>query len=176
MPEAFVNYLALLGWSPRGDEEIVPRQTLINEFRLEDVSHSPAFFDVKKMRSFNGEYIRRLSLDEFLAAVAPWVRPWATNWQPTDRTVPWTKEQFDEALFTRVAPLVQERVAVLSEVPSMVAFFFLDTAPYDDADFAKAIANDPLNQALLAAAIERFASEEWNATALHASVVEPQLM
>jgi glutamyl-tRNA synthetase len=172
LPEAFVNYLALLGWSPRGDEEIVPSQTLIDEFRLEDVSHSPAFFDVKKLRSFNGEYIRRLTLDEFLDAVAPWVQPWATDWQPTDRTVPWTAEQFDIELFTRVAPLVQERVALLSEVPAMVAFFFLDTVPYDDGDFAKAIANDPLNQALLATAIERFASEEWNATALHESVVE----
>jgi glutamyl-tRNA synthetase len=49
LPEAFVNYLALLGWSPRGDEEIVPRSTLIEQFRLEDVVHSPAFFDVKKL-------------------------------------------------------------------------------------------------------------------------------
>jgi glutamyl-tRNA synthetase len=49
LAETFVNYLALMGWSPRGDEEKVPLSTLIEEFRLEDVSHSPAFFDVKKM-------------------------------------------------------------------------------------------------------------------------------
>ena len=49
LSSAFVNYLALLGWSPRGDEEIVPFETLIEQFRLEDVSHSPAFFDVKKL-------------------------------------------------------------------------------------------------------------------------------
>ena len=51
LPEAFVNYLALLGWSPRGDAEVVARDTLVEQFRLEDVAHSPAFFDVKKPRT-----------------------------------------------------------------------------------------------------------------------------
>lgn len=65
LSDAFVNYLALLGWSPRGDEEIVPRSTLIEQFRLEDVSHSPAFFDVKKLRHMNGEYVRALTPPNF---------------------------------------------------------------------------------------------------------------
>ncbi len=85
LPEAFVNYLALLGWSPRGEEEIVPRATLIEQFRLEDVSHSPAFFDVKKMTHMNGEYIRALSLEAFIAAATPWVAPWSSEWAPSER-------------------------------------------------------------------------------------------
>jgi len=68
LPEAFVNYSRSSGWSPRGEEEIVPRATLIEQFRLEDVSHSPAFFDVKKLTHMNGEYIRALSLEEFIEA------------------------------------------------------------------------------------------------------------
>ena len=172
LPEAFVNYLALMGWSPRGEEEIVPRSTLIEQFRLEDVSHSPAFFDVKKLRAFNGDYIRAMSPTDFLTAVAPWVRPWDCDWQPTDRTVPWTPAQFDEALFARVAPLIQERIALLSEAVPMVAFFFLDAAPFVDADFDKAVRNDPLAQALLATAVERFAATDWNATALHEATLE----
>jgi len=172
LPEAFVNYLALLGWSPRGDEEIVPKETLIEQFRLEDVSHSPAFFDVKKLRSFNGEYIRRLSLDEFLEAVAPWVRSWSTSWQPTDRTVPWTEDEFDPVLFARVAPLVQERVALLGEVPGMVDFFFLPAPNFNEAEFDKVLRNDPVGQALLGVAIERFGETEWTATALHEATVE----
>ena len=172
LPEAFVNYLALLGWSPRGDEEIVPLETLTEQFRLEDVSHSPAFFDVKKLRAFNGEYIRRLSVEEFLDRVGPWVRPWSTAWQPTDRTVPWTEGQFDPVLFARVAPLVQERIALLSEVPDMVAFFFLDEPLMNEADFAKSIGNDPLAQALLATTIERFGDVAWTSTDLHQAVVE----
>jgi glutamyl-tRNA synthetase len=167
LPEAFVNYLALLGWSPRGDEEIVPRSTLVAQFRLEDVSHSPAFFDVKKMTHMNGEYIRALSLEDFIREATPWVAPWSSGWRPSDREVPWSEAQFDLGLFDRVAHLVQERVATLGEIPSMVSFFFLDDVPFDDAAFDQTIANDAAGQALLRLAIDDFANVEWNADALH---------
>ena len=77
-PTAFVNYLALLGWSPRGDEEIVPLATMIEQFRLEDVSHSPAFFDVKKLTHMNGEYMRALSIEEFVDAAPRGCDPWSS--------------------------------------------------------------------------------------------------
>jgi glutamyl-tRNA synthetase len=172
LPDAFVNYLALLGWSPRGDEEIVPRSTMIEQFRLEDVSHSPAFFDVKKMTHMNGEYIRQLSPAAFIEVSAPWVAPWSCAWRPTDRTVAWTEDQFDAALYARVAPLVQERVATLGEIPAMIAFFFLDAPTFDEAAFDKTVRNDPTAQTLLAVAIERFGELEWNAPALHEATIE----
>jgi glutamyl-tRNA synthetase len=168
----FVNYLALMGWSPHGDQEKVPRSTLIEEFRLENVSHSPAFFDVKKMTHMNGEYIRDLTPEEFVGACAPWVCPWTTQWRPTDREPLWSEEQFDPALFTLVAPLIQERVATLGEVPAMIGFFFLDAPDMDDAAFDKAIGGDPLGRTLLVAAIERFADLEWNAATLHQATIE----
>lgn len=167
LPEAFVNYLALLGWSPRGDEEMVSRDTLVEQFRLEDVSHSPAFFDVKKMTHMNGEYLRRLSSREFVEASLPWVAPWSTTWRPTDRDTPWTEAQFNLALYERVAPLVHERVATLGEIPAMVAFFFLDEPEVDEGAFAKVIADDPLGRKMLSESIGLFGDVEWRAPALH---------
>ena len=63
LPEAMRNYLMLLGWAPSGDREIVPWSVIEEEFRLEYVNPSPAFFDEKKLRAFNGEYIRALSAE-----------------------------------------------------------------------------------------------------------------
>jgi glutamyl-tRNA synthetase len=172
LPEAFVNYLALLGWSPRGDEEIVPLSQLVEQFRLEDVSHSPAFFDVKKLAHMNGEYIRKLNPEDFLERSAPWVRPWSTEWRPTDQGPRWSESQFDEGLFARVAPLVQERIATFSAIAPMVEFFFLEEVIFDDAGFDKTIRNDVLGQTLLAVAIERFDEVDWDAASLHAATIE----
>ena len=61
LADAMRNYLMLLGWAPSGDREIVPWSVIEEEFRLEEVNPSPAFFDEKKLRAFNGEYIRALS-------------------------------------------------------------------------------------------------------------------
>ena len=63
LADAMRNYLMLLGWAPSGDREIVPWSVIEEEFRLEDVNPSPAFFDEKKLRAFNGEYIRALSVE-----------------------------------------------------------------------------------------------------------------
>ena len=74
LAEAMVNYLMTLGWAPKGDTEIVPWKQIEEEFRLEDVTHSPAFFDLKKLAAFNGEYIRALPrrrVRRRLRAVAP---------------------------------------------------------------------------------------------------------
>ena len=173
LASAFVNYLALLGWSPRGDEEIVPLAALIEQFRLEDVSHSPAFFDVKKLTHLNGEYVRALSASDFVLASAPWVCPWRSDWRPSDRVHSWREDQFNAALYARVAALVQERVATLSEIPAMVEFFFLDEAPVDEGSFAKVIVNDAAGPTILAEAIRRFELlTAWDAPTLHATTVE----
>lgn len=172
LPDAFVNYLALLGWSPRTEHEKVTRATMVDQFRLSDVSHSPAFFDVKKLTHMNGEYIRELSPDEFVRLSTPWVAPWASPWQPATPGPPWTREQFDEGLYVRVAPLIQERIATLGEIPPLVAFFFLQSPSYDEAAFDKVLATDPLGQAMLRAADERFADVEWTSDTLHAATME----
>jgi glutamyl-tRNA synthetase len=182
LPDAFRNYLALLGWSP-GDEEILPVATLVERFRLEDVQKSPAFFDVKKLSHFNGVYIRALSVPEFMAAARPWVDPvpgeWAPGgWRDPDTgeavvaPVPWTPDRYDEALFARVAAVAQERVTVLSEVPALIDFLFLADAPIDEASWQKAIAGDEAARAILEAALTAYAESVWDKDTLHAVTEE----
>lgn len=167
LADAFRNYLALLGWSPPGDVEKVPVDVLISTFRLEDVHRAPAFFDVAKLRHFNGEYLRELTVDGFIEASRPWVDPAAASWVPAGDGPPWPPERFDPAVFTAMAPLVQERVATLSEVPALVDFLFLEEPVVDAADWAKAVAGEQTAAAVLDLAVERYASCRWDAETLH---------
>ncbi|WNI19631.1 glutamate--tRNA ligase [Actinacidiphila sp. ITFR-21] len=130
LPEAMVNYLMLLGWGPGGDREILPYEELERLFRVEDVNGSSAFFDVKKLTAFNGEYIRALSPDAFVSACAPWL---------SAPHAPWPPASYDTAVFASVAPLAQTRIAVLSEITSYVDFLFLDEPVHDEASWAKAM-------------------------------------
>jgi glutamyl-tRNA synthetase len=152
---AMRNYLMLLGWAPRGDREIVPWDEMAAEFRIEDVNVSPAFFDVRKLRAFNGEYIRALAVDEFIAAVQPWLAPPAA---------PWPAERFDPEVFAQLAPLAQTRVALLSEIAGMVDFAFLAEPAVDEASWTKAM-REPAAE-LLAEVAAAYEEVPWQADAL----------
>jgi glutamyl-tRNA synthetase len=128
LAEAVRNYLMLLGWAPGGDREIMPFDEMVAEFRLEDVTPSPAFFDVKKMRAFNGEYIRAMPVQDFITACQPWL---------TGAAAPWPAGRFDPAVFAELAPLAQTRVALLPEITAMVDFAFLAEPVQDDAAWDK---------------------------------------
>jgi glutamyl-tRNA synthetase len=156
---AMRNYLMLLGWAPSGDREIVPWDTIVAEFRLEDVNPSPAFFDIKKLRAFNGEYIRALSLDDFVAVCQPWLR---------GEGAPWPASAYDEGTFAAVAELAQTRIAVLSEIVPMVDFLFLDVPVDDEASWAKAMTDE--EAPVLRAAVDAYGSVPWQAEDLRASL------
>ncbi|GAA0813077.1 glutamate--tRNA ligase [Spirilliplanes yamanashiensis] len=161
---AMRNYLMLLGWAPSGDREIVPWETIEEEFRLEEVNPSPAFFDEKKLRAFNGEYIRALTPDEFAAVCAPWLTGTGTIPAP-----PWRPDAFDTAAFLAVAPLAQTRIAVLSEIVPNVDFLFLDEPATDEAAWAKAMKDGAAD--LLDATTQAFtALADWSAEPLKATL------
>lgn len=158
---AMVNYLMTLGWAPHGDTEIVPWQRIVDEFRLEDVNHSPAFFDIQKLLAFNGEYIRKMTVDGFIEACEPVLSAAAA---------PWPADSFDPAKFRAMAELVQTRVQVLADVPSMVDFLFLDAPTVDDSAWAKATKDD-WAAPLLNETVAAFAAiVEWSAPELKASL------
>ena len=156
---AMRNYLMLLGWAPAGDREIVPWEVIEAEFRLADVNPSPAFFDEKKLRAFNGEYIRALPVEEFAAACQPWlVAPRA----------PWPADRFDPAVLAAVAPLAQTRVAVLGEITALVDFLFLDAVPDDEVSWAKVMTGSagPVAADILRGTVEAYAEAPWQAEEL----------
>ena len=157
LPEAFVNYLALLGWSHPSGRELLAVDELVTAFRLEDVNHSPAFFDVQKLTHLNGEYVRAMDVDAFVDACRPWT---------SGPGAPWPAERFDEGIFRELAPLVQERVDTLGAVPDMVDFVFLAEPRMDEAAWAS-VAADPLAGTVLDGALGAYATCSWDAGTLH---------
>ena len=131
LADAMKNYLMTLGWAPTGDTEIVQFEKIVAEFSLSSVNHSPAFFDIVKLQSFNADYIRAMSLGDFIAACEPWL---------LGEKAPWSAANYDAKVFAEIAPLIQTRVQLLQEVPSMVDFLFCDLPTIDDAAFTKAFA------------------------------------
>ncbi|MGH8897484.1 MAG: glutamate--tRNA ligase [Egibacteraceae bacterium] len=161
LAEAMRNYLMLLGWSPSGDREIVPWDVIEAEFRLENVNSSPAFFDVKKLRAFNGEYIRALPVQDFIARCQPWLTPPAA---------PWPAESYDPEVFAAVAPLAQTRIGVLSEITGYVDFLFLAEPIFDQASWDKVM--KPGAETIVDTALGRFREIPWDADTLKTTVEE----
>ncbi len=105
--EAIINYMVLLGWSPRGEREFYSLQELEQIFDLEGLSKSPSFFDQVKMNWFNAEYIRKLTPEAYLEHARPWL---AKALDP---------EKFD---FKRLGELLQGRTEYFKQLPDMVKF------------------------------------------------------
>jgi glutamyl-tRNA synthetase len=162
LAEAMRNYLMLLGWSPPGGEEILSWEEMVRLFRLDQVQSSPAYFDIDKLRAFNGVYIRALPLPEFVAACAPWLE---------SASAPWPPERFDQSLFAAAAPLVQTRVALLSEVPALVDFLFLERPAVDDQAWSSAI-KEPGPEILRETTAAYAQLEDWEPVALRERLAE----
>jgi glutamyl-tRNA synthetase len=155
LPEALRNYLALLGWAPRDGREIVPIDDVVAEFQLDDVTKAAAYFDHQKLDHINGEYIRSLPVATFVRESLPWLE--------TDP--PWPSERFDPDVFDRMAPLVQERVKTLAEVPGMVEFLFLEEPDIEEKSWQKAM--KPPAAAALDDALAEYEKCEWEPEVLH---------
>ncbi|MDA2957997.1 MAG: glutamate--tRNA ligase [Actinomycetota bacterium] len=162
LADAMINYLMTLGWAPQGDTEIVPWSRIQDEFRLEDVNHSPAFFDLKKLAAFNGEYVRAMSVDDFVEACRPWL-----NGDDT----PWSTEQFDETTFRAMAELVQTRIITLADVPALVDFMFLNAPIIDEAAWTKTFGSSEA-VAMLEAARASFETVDWTSDSLKTTTEE----
>ena len=108
LTDAVLNYVALLGWSPRGEQEIFSLDELKAVFEMSGISKSPAIFDIEKLRYFNSEYIRAMTPEAFAKVAEPWIRKAVKN------------EAYDAAA---IAALLQQRTEVLTDIPEKLDFF-----------------------------------------------------
>ena len=143
LPEALVNFLALLGWAPDGETTIMSRDELVARFTLERVGASPATFDYAKLEWMNGVHLRALPAEELAERLLGWLR---------EAGYDWPGEQVRAA-----ASVVQEKISRLAEFPGFAGFLFRDVEP------------DPelLDARILGAAQDTLAATEpWTAEAI----------
>lgn len=133
LPEALVNYLALLGWGPEGESEIIPLAELVEQFELESVSRTPAMFDLKKLDWMNNHYIQTLALESAVERALPFLQSQGLVEEPP------SDAEMD--LIVRALPLVQVRIDRLSEVPAMIGFL-LRTPEIDSKAWFKAMSHE----------------------------------
>ena len=160
LADAMVNYLMTLGWTPKGDE-IQPWAQIEGDFRLNDVHLSPAFFDLKKLSAFNGDYIRMLSPAEFLEACRPWLLA-------PDAGFP--AKRFDESVFLAMAPHIQPRCITLADAPGVIDFLFLAEPVIDRDAWTKVFAAAEAMAVLRETAVAYESLPDWNAEALKSAL------
>lgn len=151
LPEALRNYLVLLGWSPGDDRELLSLDEMIAEFSLEAINSSPAYFDVKRLDHFNGEYLRQLTPEGF-----------------ADRVQEWFREQF----LSPMAEAVQTRTVTLADAMGNLDFLVSEPVRYDPASWDKAMRGAGEVSAVtildrMIGAYEDLPEGEWRVKALH---------
>ena len=159
--EAVINYIALLGWAPKGEREIFTLEELIEEFDINGLSKSPAIFDPLKLRAINGEYIRKLTPEKFYEYAEPFIKQVVTR---------------SDVDLAKIAALLQNRTEVFSEIPEQVDF--IDAMPdyelslYDNKKMKTNAdtALDALEKVL--PVLEAIDEENWNFETIHDKLFE----
>lgn len=142
LPEALVNFVALIGWAPGGDRELMTMEELIEAFTLDGLQPSPGVFDMDKLRWMNGHYLRALTAEQLFAALQAFVSHpetesyWTREGHAEQGVWPQLallKQAFAERpdYVTKILPLEQERVTTLAEFGEACAFFLVDEVIFD---------------------------------------------
>ena len=157
LPEAMINYLALLGWSFDDKTEIMSRAELIERFGLDRVNASPAVWNYEKLDHFNGCYIRLLPVEDLADRLLPFLE--AAGYR------------VEREKLLAVVPLIRERITRLSDAVAVADFFFLDElAPYNTADLIPPKGDASLALAVLNRARQVLATADFQRDALEAAL------
>lgn len=154
LPQAIINYVALLGWCPSDNQEMFTLDELTKAFSISGISKSPSIFDYDKLEWFNGEYIRKMSPEEFTSYAMPYYKEAVTS-----RELPWDK----------LCGILQQRVTKFTQIPEMIDFF--DKLPEYDAEmFVNKKSKTNLENApvMLKAVTDKLtALESWDKDSIH---------
>jgi len=156
--EGLLNYLALLGWSLSADRDVFSLEEFTAAFDIVDVNPNPARFDQKKAEAINGDHIRMLAPEDFAQRIVPYLAAAGViGAEPTEQ---------ERALIAKAAPLVQERVQLLGDVPGLLGFLFTDDVEYAEDALASLPAN--AGEVLVASvgALELIPESEFTAAAV----------
>ena len=159
LPEAIINYIALLGWSPKGEEEKFSMDELIEKFSISGLSRSSSIFDEAKMKWLNGEYIKELDFDRFMDL--------ATSFFEKSKV----KGLYD---YRKLGVLIQSRIEILSEIPEKVDFLAEFTPANRDMYFNKKFKiDDNLAKVVLEKSIEELKDyDNWTIDGLHEAIAK----
>jgi glutamyl-tRNA synthetase len=160
LPEALFNYLALLGAGYAADEEIFTPEELAERFRIDRVSGNPAILDEKKLRSVNAVYLRRKSPEELATLAAPMLVESGAA----------TEKALDMPRLQEIMDLLKERIALTTEIPDSVGYFYGGSLDYDEAEFEKQFGKEFVRENFpeLVALLE--ALPEWTEDAIEEAV------
>ena len=166
LPDAFVNYLALLGWSLDGETTVVPRDMLASRFSLDRISKNPATFDPKKLDWMNAEYINAMTDAEFSRKIlVPELTRAGLLDEGSERLSSWME---------RLAAIVKPRTKMPSDAASVAApvFATAQTLAYDEKSVAKGLAKEGMGAVLDAAraALDAVPAAGWTAEAIDAAL------
>ena len=160
LPEALFNYLLLLGWNPGDDREVLSREEMVKLFELEKVHVTAAMFDPKKLAWMNGEYVKKIPHDEFVAEL----KTRAASLGPLP--------DHDEAWWSYLADQLQIRTKFLNDIPSAVRCFVSDELEFDPKAVEKRL-KKPGVKDTLEDLVARFSKvSDWTAPSLEAVVKE----
>ncbi len=162
LPDAIVNFLALIGWSLDDKTDVISREQLIAHFTLDRVVRNPGVFNIEKLTWMNGVYIREMPEAQLAALIG----------ERLDADLPpHIPRPVDRDIVRRVTPLIRERIKTLAEAPEYCDFFFEDALSYDEATLlGKAFAARPADaKAAFEAASAAFAAASWDHESLEAA-------
>jgi glutamyl-tRNA synthetase len=162
LPDALFNYLALLGAGYAADEEIFSRDELAERFRVDRVSGNPAVFDDNKLRSINAVYIRRMSPEDLANMATPML---VESGAATEEEL-----KQDRPRLESIMDLLKERIALTTDIPDAVGYFYGGTLDYDEAEFEKQFGKDFVRENFPELAERLKALPEWTEESIEGAV------